>query len=111
LLGLEPDETKAKALIQSARADFEGATKENPNQAGAWAALSHLYNNIEELSAVDVSLAARRALEADAFLSNADVILNRLFLAGYDLGNFTDAEHWCQELRRRYPDRRPYSWH
>ena len=102
LLGLEPDNAKAHALLLSARADLQKATERNPAQAGAWASLSHLYYQTEDNSLVDVNLAARNALNADAFLSNASVILNRLFLSSWDLGQFPDAERWCQELNRRF---------
>jgi len=51
-----------------------------------------------------VNIAAQRAWEADAFLSNADLILSRLFISDYDLGQFAKAEHWCDETRRRFPD-------
>ncbi|MBS1241749.1 MAG: protein kinase [Gemmatimonadetes bacterium] len=102
LMGLEPDPAKAEALLNSAKGDLEAATRANPAQAGAWASLSHLYNQTG--SGVDVNLAARRALEADAFLSNADQILNRLFLSSYDLGQFPDAANWCQEMGRRFPE-------
>ena len=102
LLGLEPVPSKAEALLDSAKADFEKATVKNPAQAGAWASLSHLYYQTPENSLVDVNLAARKALEADAFLSNASVIMNRLFLSSYDLGQFPDAVHWCDELNRRF---------
>ena len=30
-------------------------------------------------------------------------MLSRLFFASYDLGQFTDAEHWCEEGQRRFP--------
>jgi serine/threonine-protein kinase len=102
LIGLEPDPVKAAALLEEAKTDLEKATEYNPVQAGAWASLSHLYNQTG--SGVDVNLAARRALEADAFLSNADVILNRLFLSSYDLEQLPDASRWCDEVRRRFPD-------
>jgi serine/threonine-protein kinase len=101
LLQLERDTRAQQRLLEAAQADLEKATALNPAQAGAWASLSHLYYQTK--SGVDVSLAARRALEADAFLSNADVILGRLFSVSYDLGNFTDAIHWCDETQRRYP--------
>jgi serine/threonine-protein kinase len=101
LLGLEPDAARARGLLDSARADLELAVSINGSQAGAWATLSHLYNQTG--SGVDVNLAARRALEADAFLSNADVILTRLFFSSYDLGQFVDARRWCDEGIRRFP--------
>ena len=73
----------------------------SPSQAGAWATLSHLKYQTGNL--VDVKLAAQRAYEEDAYLSNADVVLSRLFFASYDLGQFPDAEHWCEVGQRRFP--------
>ena len=98
---LEPDAGKAEALLLDAQSDLEKATGLNRRQAGAWATLSHLYNQTK--TAVDVNSAATRALEADAFLDNADVVLNRLFLSSYDLANFPDAGLRCSEIRRRFP--------
>ena len=101
LLQLERDDAKASVLLNDAQKDLETATRINPNQAGAHATLSHLYNQTR--TTVDVILAARQALAADAFLGNADVITQRLFFATYDQGQFPDAEHWCGELQRRFP--------
>jgi serine/threonine-protein kinase len=101
LLQLERDDGKARVLLKDAQTDLEQATRVNPTQAGAWASLSHLYNQTG--SGVDVSLAARRALEADAFLDNADKVFGRLFTASYDLGQFPDADHWCNEAVHRFP--------
>jgi serine/threonine-protein kinase len=101
LMGLEPDPARADALLARARDDLEAATRVNPRQAGAYASLSHLYNYSG--TDLDVNLAARRALEADAFLENAAVVLNRLFLSFYDLGRFFDANLQCEEVRRRFP--------
>jgi serine/threonine-protein kinase len=101
LLQLERDDAKAQTLLLDAQNDLEQSTRINPAQAGAWAVLSHLYNQTR--TGVDVSLAARRALESDAFLDNADKILQRLFLASYDLGQFTEADQRCEESVRRFP--------
>ncbi len=101
LLTLEPDPGRAKRLLHEAQADLETAVKIRPSQAGAWAALSHLYN--QTAGETDAKLAARRAYEEDAYLSNADLILQRLFLASYDLGQLVDAVHWCEEGQRRFP--------
>ncbi len=105
LLQLERDPRRAQALLDSAQADLVLATRLNPNQAGAWATLSHLYNQTG--SSADVIIAARRALEADAFLSNANTILWRLFLAAYDVGQFSEAAHSCDQGARRFPQ----DWH
>ncbi len=101
ILRLESDPVAAKQLLAAAQSDFESSVKINPEEAQAWASLSHLYN--QSGSFTDVNLAARRAYEADAYLSNIDVVINRLFLSSYDLGQFTDAQHWCQEGARRFP--------
>ena len=102
LMGLEPDAAKAEALLNSAKEDLEAATRANPAQAGAWASLSHLYNQTG--NGTDVNIAAQRALEADAFLSNADQVLNRLFLSSYDLNQLPAAASACNEIGRRYPE-------
>jgi serine/threonine-protein kinase len=102
LQGLEGDQARADQVLATARSDLEEATRVNPTQAGAWASLSHLYYQASATT-VDIKIAAQRAYEYDAYLSNADVILARLFLASYDLEQFTDADRSCEELRRRFP--------
>jgi serine/threonine-protein kinase len=103
LFPLEPDSAKRDLLIASARTDLERAKQLNPNQASAYAMLSHLYANLPDKTLVDVILAASQALDKDAYLSNADVIMLRLSLASYDLGHFPDADRWCREGQRRFP--------
>jgi hypothetical protein len=46
---------------------------------------------------------ARAAYEADAYLSNSDYILTRLFWTSYDTEAFAEATKWCDEGRRRFP--------
>jgi serine/threonine-protein kinase len=101
LLNIVADPDSAHQLLIAAKADLETAVKLNPAQAGAWATLSHLYYQTGSLT--DVYLAARNALMEDAYLGNADVILSRLFFSSYDLGQLGDADHWCDEGRRRFP--------
>jgi TolB-like protein/tRNA A-37 threonylcarbamoyl transferase component Bud32 len=101
ILGLAPDPAQANALLKAAQEDLEAAVRISPSQAGAWAMLSHLYYQTGSL--VDVKLAARRAYEEDAYLSNADVILSRLFNSSYDSGQPSEAAHWCGEGARRFP--------
>jgi TolB-like protein/tRNA A-37 threonylcarbamoyl transferase component Bud32 len=102
ILGIQADPTAAKKLLADAQADLEAAVKVRPAQAGAWAMLSHLYNN-RTGGETDAKLAGIRAYEADAYLSNADQILWRLFLSSYDLTQFVDATQWCDEGHRRFP--------
>jgi TolB-like protein/tRNA A-37 threonylcarbamoyl transferase component Bud32 len=108
LNGLEPDSSRAAQLLLSAQTDLETVTRNSPAQsAGAWAMLSHMYANLPDKSMVDVILAATKAMETDAYLSNADVVLSRLALANYDEGTFAASERWCSEGRRRFPE----DWH
>jgi len=98
----EPDPVKAKALLDASRKDLETATEISPNQPGAWAVLSHLYYQYNDV--VSAKLAARRAYDEDAYLSNASTIVWRLFTSSYDLEQFPDAIHWCDVGSTRFPD-------
>jgi TolB-like protein len=98
----EADANKAKALLADAKADLEKSTQLNPGQAGAWAELSHLYYQPGAGELTDVNIAAQRALEADEFLTNAETILQRLFLSSYDLGQFDKAQQQCGDAQRRF---------
>jgi serine/threonine-protein kinase len=104
LSNLETDAAKREALLLAAKSDLERATELNRNQAGAYATLSHLYYQIPTSTTNDVYIAAQRALEADEFLSNANIVLSRLFLAAYDLEQFDAAEQFCADAKRRFPN-------
>jgi eukaryotic-like serine/threonine-protein kinase len=99
--GLEPDPQAAERLLAQARADLESATRFNPNQAGAWAVLSQLYYSLPDR--IEANRAARAAYEADAYLTNADAILYRLWVTSYDLELFQPALEWCDKGRGRFP--------
>ncbi|MBI5601055.1 MAG: protein kinase [Gemmatimonadetes bacterium] len=99
---IEADAGQKAALLRAARADLERATTLNPRQAGAHAMLASLYYQVDDASLSDALLAATRAYEADEFLSNANVVLNRLFTTNYDLGNFDKAAQWCATARQRF---------
>jgi serine/threonine-protein kinase len=100
---IDADASKRAASLAQARSDLEHSTALNRNQAGAWSTLSHLYNRVSDATNNDVYLAAQHALEADEFLSNANTILSRLFLASYDLGQFDKAKQWCDVASKRFP--------
>jgi tetratricopeptide (TPR) repeat protein len=99
-LRLTPDPAAAQALLGSARQDLEAAVEADPSLASAHSTLSHLYYQYDDVAAA--VLAARRAYEADAYLSVATEILSRLFLGSLDLEQFSQAERWCNELTRRF---------
>ncbi len=102
ILDMEPDPDAAERLFDQAEADLRQAIASNANQAGAWDFLSHLLLNKDQVA--EAKMAASRAYQADAYLRNADVILWRLFSTSYDLDDEPEAEHWCTELGRRFPD-------
>ncbi len=103
LSNLDTDPARKAALITAAKTDLENSTAANRTQAGAWATLSHLYNNYPTSTNTDVLLAAQRAYEADEFQTGAELVLTRLVLASYDLGEFDKANQWCQEFNLRFP--------
>ena len=96
-----PDPNAAAALLDSAKQDLERAVAIDPGLASAFSTLSHLYYQTKDLQAA--ALAARRAYEEDAYLSNTADILARLFFASYDLDQQRQAQRWCQEGARRFP--------
>jgi serine/threonine-protein kinase len=95
------DPRAAATLLDDARKDLERATTLDPTLASAFSTLSHLYYQTKDLQGA--ALAARRAYEEDAYLSNASDILSRLFFTSYDLDQQRQAQRWCQEGSRRFP--------
>ena len=100
LLRLFPDGVDASQLLREAQADLERAVQLNPSQASAWSVLSHLHAQKPDFT--EVKIAARRAYDADAYLSSADVVLWRLYAASYELEQLDDAKRWCAEGKRRF---------
>ena len=103
LSAAETDPAKRRTALAQAKEDLEKATLLNRNQAGAWSTLSHLYNYTDGSTSNDVYIAAQHALDADEFLSSANLILSRLFNAAYDLGQFDKAKQWCDVAAKRFP--------
>jgi len=101
LLGLEPGADAAKRLLDGAQSDLEEAVKINPAQAGAWGVLSSLLVRTDDVTGA--KLAARRAYDQDAYLSNIDLIVWRLFTLSLDDAQFTEATHWCDVGSKRFP--------
>lgn len=96
-----PDQQERARLLDDAQADLQAAVDADGSLANAWYAISNLYYDREDnVSAV---IAARRAYEADAFLSNQDRNVLQLYKTHYDLEQFQDADTWCNEGARRFP--------
>ncbi|MEZ4587798.1 MAG: serine/threonine-protein kinase [Gemmatimonadales bacterium] len=102
-MGSTVDPVARAALLDSARGSLEQATRLDPTLASAFAQLSFVYYADKSVPVSYALDASRKAYEADAFLSYADLILNRLFWSSYDTNLFADAARWCDEGRRRFP--------
>ncbi len=103
LSNLETDASRKLALLANAQADLEHATRVNPKQAGAFATLVHLYTQVPSKTSTDVYIAATKAYDADEFVANANMVLNRLFIAEYDLPAFDKAKQHCKVFAERFP--------
>ena len=88
-----------QGLQQRAEQDFLSAISLDPENARAESALSLLYETQGRFE--DARQAARRALDADAYLEDAENILVRLFQTSFEVGDDEEAGHWCDEVRRR----------
>lgn len=101
LMELDPNPREREGLFERARQDLESATDLEPTLASAYSTLSHLYSQDDVPQAI---LAARTAYQEDAYLDVADQILWRLYSLSFDLRQLNQAERWCEEGSRRFPD-------
>jgi tetratricopeptide (TPR) repeat protein len=93
------DAAEMQASQHAAEEDLLRAVALDPENARAESALSLLYETQGRFE--DARQAARRALDADAYLEDAENILVRLFQASFEVGDDEQAGHWCDEVRRR----------
>ncbi|MGH7550222.1 MAG: adenylate/guanylate cyclase domain-containing protein [Gemmatimonadota bacterium] len=98
----EREPAMAMAQLDEAEADLRAAVEINPQQAGAWSGLSRLL--AAEGKRQEARDAAARAYEADAYLRRIDDVIWRLFQMSYDLNQPVEAERWCEEGGRRFPE-------
>lgn len=92
-----------RALRTAAEKDLRTALDAEPDRARAWSELSDLLR--QEGRFAEASLAAERALEADAFLQLEDVVIYSLYTATLELADTAAARRWCAEGHRRFPER------
>ncbi len=96
------------SLLQVAEADLRSALSIDPQRPRAQSTLSAVLfaqGRYEEARG-----AAVQALDADAYLTDADEIVNRLFTASFEVGDDADAGVWCDEVRRRMPNNWPAAY-
>jgi tetratricopeptide (TPR) repeat protein len=90
------DKPPAYGLLRAAEADLGRAVELDPDLAGAWNGLSAVL--FAEGRFEEASMAASRAFEKDAFLSDQGAILTRLFNSAFHSGRDTEAAQWCREI-------------
>ncbi|HVT40627.1 MAG TPA: hypothetical protein VHE78_16410, partial [Gemmatimonadaceae bacterium] len=100
-LRLTTDPVARATQLEQAKTDLENAVTKDPSLATAYAVLSNLYYDKKDVPTSFTK--ARQAYEADAFLTNTNSILSRLFWTSYDTQNFSEASKWCDEGARRFP--------
>jgi serine/threonine-protein kinase len=89
--------------VDAAERDLRAAAvPENPSHARAQSTLAYLL--WRRGSFAEANLMARRAYEADAFLADAPIVLNRLFETALLLRRWSEASDWCDQGHRRFPD-------
>jgi TolB-like protein len=94
--GSNPDSLRA-----AAEADLTGAAAGDSSLAPAWYTLAELYRYSGRFSQAEQ--AARQALEADAFLSDAYVVTSGLFFTSLNLERYDDAREWCAKGAQQFP--------
>ena len=102
LYNLAANPKERAALLAGAEADLKQSTQIESTRASAWAALSTVYS--QEDNSTGAKTSAQRAYEEDAYLSNTDEVLWKLYATSYDLEQFPDAVQYCNDGATRFPE-------
>ena len=103
LASVARDSVTAARHLELAQRDLRTAVSLDPGLASAWIGLADLlYNDQYELA--EARSAAERAYQADPFLLEEDHFA-WLCEISWQLKDLEEAERWCGEGRRRFPDR------
>lgn len=95
--GAVPDSSR----LQAAEADLQAALDRDSTLASAWATLAFLLSGNGKFA--EASIAARRALEEDAYLEDAPQIYLELFYGGLMRAEYEEAGRWCLRGRTEFP--------
>lgn len=93
---------RGREMMELAARDLERAQELDPWRARALQTLSEIYQLLGDLTRARHY--ARRALDADAFLEQADAVQYRLFNSALYNGEFDRALADCREGQRRFPE-------
>jgi len=88
-------------LVIGAERDLLAATEAQPNLARSWHTLASLYRTRGRFA--ESQSAARRALDADAYLREAASVFQNLVFAALHLGRFVEARASCDQGLARFP--------
>ena len=88
---------------RAAERDLQDAVTADPNRARALAYLSKARRLATDFDAARAY--ALRAMEVDAFLEEAPDVIFRLYESYLELKRWEEADRWCREGRRRFPER------
>jgi serine/threonine-protein kinase len=99
--GPEPEPDESQRMLTEAKLSLEAAVSQDHTLADAYNNLSNVLYELGDK--VGANLQAINAYEADAYLRNADRVLDGLYSTSYDLENFSEAKRWCAEGHRRFP--------
>ena len=89
------------SLVRQAEGDLRAAVGAEGGRARAWATLSDLLLATGRFAEADQ--AGRRALAADAYLTEGPSVIADLFTTMLHRERFTEARDWCTQGRARYP--------
>ncbi len=102
-LGVE-DSAAAALLLRDAEDDLATAVNIDPESARAWQRLSQVYR--EQGRFDKAKYAAERALEADEFFEERELIYERMCHYSLERKQWDEVTRWCGEGRDRYPENR-----
>ncbi len=96
------DSTRQSVLIQQAEQDLRNAVLRSPGLANAWNELSVIYQQKGDWVQADLML--RRALQADAYLTETARSMQVLMFAALERGDSANARSWCTTGRSQFPN-------
>ncbi|MGH7521921.1 MAG: protein kinase domain-containing protein [Gemmatimonadales bacterium] len=96
------DSAQQAGLMQQAEEDLRSAVLGAPGLARAWNALSLIYQQKGDWVQADVML--RRALQADAYLTETARSMQVLMFAALERGDTAAARSWCTTGRSQFPN-------
>lgn len=94
--------TEASVDPGEAESELRRAIALDPRAARAWSSLATLLYRQDRYE--EARYAARNAVEADAFLEDAEEVILTLYESALRAGPEEEARSWCEKGRRRFPN-------